>query len=45
MNLEGQIEELKIEETEIEGQTIKDKMEGIEFTVNPVFTNHQAGIK
>jgi hypothetical protein len=28
-NLEGQISELKVEETEIEGQTVEDKLDGI----------------
>ncbi len=36
-NLEGQIHELKANETQIEGQTVEDKLDGIEFTVNPLF--------
>lgn len=38
-NLEGQISELKVEETEIEGQTVEDKLDGIQFTVNPLYAD------
>jgi hypothetical protein len=40
-NLEGQISELKVEETEIEGQTVEDKLDGIQFTVNPLYANYR----
>jgi len=36
-NLKGQFDELKEEETKLEGQSVEDKMDGIQFTTNPVF--------
>jgi len=39
-NLEGQISELKTEDTEIMGQTVEDKLDGIQFTVNPMYASY-----
>jgi len=38
-NLEAQIGGLKKYETVIEGQTVEDKMDGIQFTVNPQYAD------
>lgn len=43
-NYREQISELEQAQTDVQGQTIKDKIEGISFTTNPAFKEQSSGI-
>ena len=42
-NYREQISELEQAQTDVQGQTIKDKIEGISFTTNPAFKEQSSG--